>query len=100
MNPTALGKLSTALGQTHDPALSGCDHCADTVRLPRDVEFSIDLRHTRRRHRELREPIKSPQRSPFKPTLRLKCRRLACDPNRVALRGEGSNHRTRTLTGD
>jgi hypothetical protein len=100
MNPTCLRKFATAFSQTPDTTLSGRDRRAHPIRLTPDVELSIGLRHTRRRHGKLREPIKPTQRSPLKPTLRLERHRLASDTNGVRLRGEGSDHRTRTLTSD
>jgi hypothetical protein len=80
--------------------LSGGHHRSDPIRLAGDVELSVGLRHPRRRHRKLCEAIKPTQSPPLKPTLRLELPSLARDPNWMALRREGSNQGSRTLTSD
>jgi hypothetical protein len=85
MNPPGLGKFTTTFSQTRDTTLSGRDHRAHPIRLPPDVEVSIGLRHTRSRHRKLREPVKPTQRPPLEPTLRLEPARLASDTDRVRI---------------
>jgi hypothetical protein len=100
MNPSGLVKLTTDLGQAPDPTLSGRHHRAHAIRFTPDVELGIRLGHTRGRHRKLRESIEPAQRPSLEPTLGLERLRLAGDPNRVRLRGEGSDLRARTLAGD
>ena len=99
MNPPGLPELTTALRQAADTTLSGGHHRAHPIGLAPDIELRIGLRHARRRHRKLSEPIKPTQRSPLEPTLRLERPHLAGDPNGLLVRGEGGDHRTRTLTG-